>query len=217
MERYLRTFPYDLSVPPLPEAVTDVADYFLFDLQRGYCDYYATSFVVLARAAGIPARFVTGFTSGAWNPTEQVWTVTEANAHSWPEVYFPAVGWVPFEPTAGRPELTRLGVTRSADNLPAPPLTVGRRPPRLCRLMSAGCGCCCPLACCWSGCSWGCGVGDVTAKTRGTHCCAGAAVKAARQRLATRCSSMAPRSLRWCWRDPTKRKRVAWSGAKCCC
>ena len=128
IERYLRTFPYDLSVPPLPEAVADVADYFLFDLQRGYCDYYATSFVVLARAAGIPARFVTGFTSGAWNPTEQVWTVTEANAHSWPEVYFPAVGWVPFEPTAGRPELTRLGVTRSADNLPAPPLTVGPPP-----------------------------------------------------------------------------------------
>jgi transglutaminase-like putative cysteine protease len=128
IERYLRTFPYDLSVPALPEEVTDVADYFLFDLQRGYCDYYATSFVVLARAAGIPARFVTGFTSGAWNPTEQVWTVTEANAHSWPEVYFPAAGWVPFEPTAGRPELARLGVTRRVDDLPAPPLTVGPPP-----------------------------------------------------------------------------------------
>jgi transglutaminase-like putative cysteine protease len=109
IERYLRTFPYDLTVPSPPEPVQDVTDYFLFDLQRGYCDYYATAFVVLARAVGIPARFVTGFTSGSWNPDQQAWTVTEADAHSWPEVYFPQVGWIPFEPTAGRPELVRIG------------------------------------------------------------------------------------------------------------
>lgn len=118
IERYLRTFPYDLSVPALPETVTDVADYFLFDLQRGYCDYYATAFVVLARAVGIPARFVTGFTAGAWLPTEQLWEVTEAHAHSWPEVYFPEVGWIPFEPTGGQPELVRFGVTRNAGAAP---------------------------------------------------------------------------------------------------
>lgn len=124
IEQYLRTFPYDLDVPPLPETVTDVADYFLFDLQRGYCDYYATAFVVLARAAGLPARFVTGFTAGNWDATAQVWTVTEANAHSWPEVYFPTVGWVPFEPTAARPELARIGVVRGVDIAPVSPLTV---------------------------------------------------------------------------------------------
>lgn len=118
IEAYLRTFAYDLTVPPLPEEVQDVADYFLFDLQRGYCDYYATAFVVLARAVGLPARFVTGFAAGGWNPTEQVWTVTEADAHSWPEVYFPDVGWVPFEPTAGRPPLSRTGAPAAA-NLPA--------------------------------------------------------------------------------------------------
>lgn len=112
IERYLRTFPYDLTVSAPPEDITDVADYFLFDLQRGYCDYYATAFVVLARAAGIPARFVTGFTNGSWSQTEQVWTVAEADAHSWPEVYFPEVGWIPFEPTAGRPELARIGMAR---------------------------------------------------------------------------------------------------------
>lgn len=109
IERYLRTFPYDLTVPSPPEDVQDVTDYFLFELQRGYCDYYATAFVVLARAVGIPARFVTGFTNGSWNSEQQVWTVTEADAHSWPEVYFPQVGWIPFEPTAGRPELVRTG------------------------------------------------------------------------------------------------------------
>lgn len=124
IEQYLRTFPYDLDAPPLPETVTDVADYFLFDLQRGYCDYYATAFVVLARAAGLPARFVTGFTSGSWDATAQVWTVAEANAHSWPEVYFPTVGWVPFEPTAARPTLARIGVARGAELAPPSPLTV---------------------------------------------------------------------------------------------
>jgi transglutaminase-like putative cysteine protease len=119
IEEYLRTFAYDLTVPPLPEEVQDVADYFLFDLQRGYCDYYATAFVVLARTAGLPARFVTGFAAGGWNPTDQVWTVTEADAHSWPEVYLPEAGWTPFEPTAGRPPLARTGAPAAAQNLPA--------------------------------------------------------------------------------------------------
>ena len=110
IEAYLRTFEYDLDVPGPAADSEDVVDYFLFDLQRGYCDYYATAFVVLARLAGLPARFATGFAPGAWNPEDGVWTITEADAHSWPEVYFPEYGWIPFEPTAGRPELTRVDV-----------------------------------------------------------------------------------------------------------
>ncbi|MBW7884118.1 MAG: transglutaminase domain-containing protein [Caldilineaceae bacterium] len=122
IERYLRTFPYDLTVPAVSDDVTDVADYFLFDLRRGYCDYYATAFVVLARAAGIPARFVTGYAPGYWNASEQLWIITEAEAHSWPEVYFPEAGWIPFEPTAGRPELARIGrTTPSSGEMVAPP------------------------------------------------------------------------------------------------
>lgn len=108
IESFLRQYEYDLDVPPPPSDVADVADYFLFDLRRGYCDYYATAFVVLARLAGMPARFATGFAAGSWDPAENVWVVTEAEAHSWPEVYFPQVGWVPFEPTAGRPALVRV-------------------------------------------------------------------------------------------------------------
>ena len=88
----------------------NIADYFLFDLQRGYCDYYATAFVVLARLAGLPARFATGYAVGTWDGYNQVWIVTEAEAHSWPEVLFPDYGWIPFEPTAGRPALTRIGL-----------------------------------------------------------------------------------------------------------
>jgi transglutaminase-like putative cysteine protease len=107
IERYLRTIEYDLNVPLPPDDVTDVADYFLFDLQRGYCDYYATTFVVMARSVGLPTRFATGFAVGQWNAQEQVYVVTEAEAHSWPEVYFPDYGWIPFEPTGGRPPLER--------------------------------------------------------------------------------------------------------------
>ena len=107
IERYLRTIEYDLNVPLPPDDVTDVADYFLFDLQRGYCDYYATAFVVLARSVGLPTRFATGFAVGQWDVQEQIYVVTEAEAHSWPEVYFPDYGWIPFEPTGGRPPLDR--------------------------------------------------------------------------------------------------------------
>ncbi|MCB0125609.1 MAG: transglutaminase domain-containing protein, partial [Caldilineaceae bacterium] len=107
IEQFLRQYEYDLEVPEPPDDVIDIADYFLFELQRGYCDYYATAFIVLARAVGIPARFATGYAVGYWNPNEAAFIVTESEAHSWPEVYFPDYGWIPFEPTAGRPELAR--------------------------------------------------------------------------------------------------------------
>jgi transglutaminase-like putative cysteine protease len=113
IEAYLRQIPYDLEISAPPPEVTDVADYFLFDLRRGYCDYYATAFVVLARLAGLPTRFVTGFAPGIWLPDERQWVVTEAEAHSWPEVYFPEVGWVRFEPTAYRPPAPRIGLPDS--------------------------------------------------------------------------------------------------------
>jgi transglutaminase-like putative cysteine protease len=99
IEHYLRQFPYDLEVsaPPLG---ADVVDYFLFDVQRGYCDYYASSFVVLARLAGVPARLAVGYAMGSYSPECDCYLVVERDGHSWPEVYFPSYGWVPFEPTA---------------------------------------------------------------------------------------------------------------------
>lgn len=107
IERYLRvTYPYDLQIPaPPPEQ--DVADYFLFDLKRGYCDYYATAMVVLARSAGVPARFVSGYAPGEYDAPNAQYIVRELNAHSWVEVYFPEIGWVEFEPTAAQPEIER--------------------------------------------------------------------------------------------------------------
>jgi transglutaminase-like putative cysteine protease len=104
IESYLRSFPYALDVP-LPPPSADAVDYFLFDLQQGYCDYYATAMVVLARAAGIPARLVMGYAGGSYDIDRDVTVVTEADAHSWVEVYFTEIGWVEFEPTGGRPGL----------------------------------------------------------------------------------------------------------------
>jgi transglutaminase-like putative cysteine protease len=108
IESFLRDFTYTLDLPP-PPLNRDVVDYFLFDLQMGYCDYYATSMVVLARAAGLPARIVIGYSSERYDQDMEVYVVTEAQAHSWVEIYFPEYGWIEFEPTAGRPPRERQG------------------------------------------------------------------------------------------------------------
>src|SRR5699024_5636170 len=99
---------------PYPEAEQDYVDQFLFDTQLGYCDNYSTSMVVMLRTLNIPARWVKGFTGGQQiddtlanaNDSHHVYTITNANAHSWVEVYFPNIGWVPFEPTQGFSNLT---------------------------------------------------------------------------------------------------------------
>lgn len=106
IEQYLRTFPYTLDLP-IRTANLDIADYFLFDLQRGYCDYYASSMVVLARAAGIPARLAVGYVGGTYDEENDYYVITADQAHSWVEAYFPEFGWVTFEPTAGRAAIQR--------------------------------------------------------------------------------------------------------------
>ncbi|HKJ28137.1 MAG TPA: transglutaminase domain-containing protein [Anaerolineales bacterium] len=106
IEQYLRGFTYNLEIEA-PPTRQDIVDYFLFDLQEGYCDYYASSMVVLARAAGIPARLATGYFVNAYDPELDIFIATADRAHSWVEVYFPSYGWVTFEPTAGRPVMER--------------------------------------------------------------------------------------------------------------
>jgi hypothetical protein len=84
----------------------DLVDAFLFDIRRGYCDYFASAFVVMARSVGLPARLAVGYASGREVAPGQ-WVVTEADAHSWPEVYFEEIGWIPFEPTPSQPPSSR--------------------------------------------------------------------------------------------------------------
>jgi hypothetical protein len=107
IEAYLRTIPYTLDVDTGPPD-QDITEYFLFDLQKGYCDYYATAMVVLARAAGFPARYVVGYIGENFDEVNQVYIITADQAHAWAEVYFPGYGWIPFEPTGGRSEIERL-------------------------------------------------------------------------------------------------------------
>jgi transglutaminase-like putative cysteine protease len=106
IEAYLRTYPYTLEVPAFPPD-KEIADYFLFELKTGYCDYYATSMIVLARAAGLPARLVIGYSSGEYDRLTAQYTIREIHAHSWVEIYFPQIGWVEFEPTTSQPTIER--------------------------------------------------------------------------------------------------------------
>ena len=106
IETYLRSYPYTLDVPA-PPPNQDVADYFLFELRQGYCDYYATAMVVLGRAAGLPTRLVSGYATGTYDPPNARYIVTADNAHSWVEIYFSGIGWVEFEPTGGLPAIAR--------------------------------------------------------------------------------------------------------------
>ncbi|GAF66767.1 DUF4129 domain-containing transglutaminase family protein [Alkalihalobacillus trypoxylicola] len=98
-------FEYETEDVPVPDADEDYVDQFLFETQRGYCDNFSTSMVVMLRTLDIPARWVKGFTNGTMidsaNEEVDIYEITNANAHSWVEVYFPEVGWVPFEPTKG--------------------------------------------------------------------------------------------------------------------
>ena len=106
IEAYLRDIPYNEQIPKPPQD-QDAVDWFLFDLRQGYCDYYASAMVIMARSVGIPARLASGYARGEYNRETGTWLVRESDAHSWPELYFPGYGWVPFEPTPSEPPLIR--------------------------------------------------------------------------------------------------------------
>ncbi|WP_415379889.1 transglutaminase TgpA family protein [Halosimplex sp. TS25] len=80
----------------------NVADEFLFEMDAGYCTYFATTMVVMLRTQDIPARMAVGYTPGE-RVAEDEWVVRGYNAHAWVEAYFPEVGWVRFDPTPAGP------------------------------------------------------------------------------------------------------------------
>ena len=95
---YDETPPGYTGRPPLPA--------FILDHKRGYCQHFAGGMALMLRLLGIPARVAAGFTSGTYNEENKEWTVTDHNAHTWVEVYFPGFGWMPFDPTPNRGILT---------------------------------------------------------------------------------------------------------------
>ena len=90
-------FVYTLQPPLMGE---HVADEFLFDHQRGFCEHFSAAFVVLMRAAGVPARVVTGYQGGERNPVDDTWVIRQSDAHAWTEVWLEQSGWVRVDPTA---------------------------------------------------------------------------------------------------------------------
>lgn len=100
IERWLKeNKDYSLDVDRPQDSV---ADSFLFEMEAGYCSYFATTMVTMLRTQGIPARFVTGYSEGQ-RVAEDRWVVRGLNSHAWVEVYFPEVGWVAFDPTPSDP------------------------------------------------------------------------------------------------------------------
>ena len=105
----------------------DIADAFLFEMEAGYCTYYATTMVTMLRSQEIPARLAVGYTPGE-QVGENQWAVRGLNSHAWVEVYFPGEGWIEFDPTPASPrgsaEQSRLDSAIAADEEGVQPTTV---------------------------------------------------------------------------------------------
>ena len=101
-------FVYTLQ-PPLSGARP--VDGFLFETRRGFCEHYASAFTLLMRAAGIPARVVTGYLGGEENPIDGFYTIRQSDAHAWAEVWYEDQGWVRIDPTSAvAPERIEQGI-----------------------------------------------------------------------------------------------------------
>lgn len=98
---HLRAFGYTLELQPSDRvrAGADPLEGFLFDTRAGHCEYFATALAVLLREVGVPTRIVNGYYGAHRNDVGDFWAVRQADAHSWVEVHFGALGWVTFDPT----------------------------------------------------------------------------------------------------------------------
>lgn len=121
IESVLSQYRYTETPGKLPAEVTtpeDFLDYFLLEKQEGYCNHFATVFVLLARSQGIPARFVQGF----YVPRDQgrPVSVKSSMAHAWPEAYLDGIGWITFEPTPGKKQEARWNFAKKTSHTGKP-------------------------------------------------------------------------------------------------
>ena len=101
-------FVYTLTPPMLG---TDAMDEFLFKTRQGFCEHYASSFVYVLRAMGIPARIVLGYQGGEYNQVGKYLIVRQSDAHAWAEAWFKEKGWIRIDPTAAvSPERVERGI-----------------------------------------------------------------------------------------------------------
>ena len=112
-------YAYTLEPPLLAEHSVDD---FLFSNKAGFCEHFASAFVFVMRAAGVPARVVTGYQGGELNPVDSIITVRQSDAHAWAEVFLPGRGWLRVDPTAaavpGRLESGMARAVPQAEGLP---------------------------------------------------------------------------------------------------
>lgn len=124
IEGFLRNhIVYDLQVDVPPEDA-DIVDYVLFEMQRGYCEHYASAMTVMMRLLGIPAKTVVGYYPGEFDESVNGYLYRQENAHAWTEVYFPGYGWIRFEPTSSQPASSLDDVTEIATPTPTPVPTI---------------------------------------------------------------------------------------------
>ncbi|QDX79821.1 hypothetical protein B9N43_00175 [Denitratisoma sp. DHT3] len=113
------SFVYTLAPPALGRHSIDE---FLFETRRGFCEHFAASFVFVMRAAGIPARVVTGYQGGEINPVDGFLLVRQSDAHAWAEVWLKGEGWRRVDPTAAiapdRVQNSLAAAVQSGDPLP---------------------------------------------------------------------------------------------------
>jgi transglutaminase-like putative cysteine protease len=122
--RYLRDNIEYVDTLPVPPAGRDPLEWMLFENHQAYCMYYASAEVLMLRSLGVPARLAVGFAQGEARINQETgaeYIVRKKDAHAWPEVYFPGIGWVEFEPTAAQPPLSRPLPPRQPDE-PGVPL-----------------------------------------------------------------------------------------------
>jgi transglutaminase-like putative cysteine protease len=114
-----QAFVYTLEPPRLGE---DAVDEFLFTTRKGFCEHYASAFTVVMRAAGVPARVVTGYQGGEFNPIGGYLLVRQSDAHAWSEIWLVDRGWVRVDPTAAvAPERIERGLVNAVGvDEPAP-------------------------------------------------------------------------------------------------
>lgn len=119
---YLRNNPFSYTLEPPLLQTSHSIDAFLFESRQGFCEHFAGAFTFLMRAAGVPARVVTGYQGGEYNTAGRYLIVRQADAHAWSEVWLEGQGWQRIDPTAmaapARIESGLAGSVPQSDNLP---------------------------------------------------------------------------------------------------
>ncbi|HEV7477334.1 MAG TPA: DUF3488 and transglutaminase-like domain-containing protein [Burkholderiales bacterium] len=119
---FLRAGRYSYTLEPATLGAQPVDD-FLFNTREGFCEHFSSAFVFLLRAAGVPARVVTGYQGGELNSVDSIITVRQSDAHAWAEVFFAGRGWVRVDPTAAAvPGRVETGMARAVPQTQALPL-----------------------------------------------------------------------------------------------